>query len=187
MPDPYLDPHTGTLRNKLGATTPASLRQAEDDLVSWRIVQLLDHPVVGGFDLDHLQAIHHHLFQDVYPWAGQLRTVNIDKGSTQFAPYTRLTLYGANIHTHIEEMGWLRTDDETRFTHRIAMVYDEVNYLHPFREGNGRTQRIWLGQLAAQAGWHIDWNAMDAQENIVACEAGISAIKPMMRKLVHRR
>lgn len=77
--DPYLDPETGVLRNKVGARTKVALEDAEGDLSFARLMQLMDHPPQATGDLDELLAIHRHLFQDVYAWAGQVRTVDVRK------------------------------------------------------------------------------------------------------------
>lgn len=77
--DPYLDPETGLLRNKVGARTKVALEEAEGDLSFARLIQFMDHPVKPTGDLDELRSIHRHLFQDVYDWAGELRTVDIRK------------------------------------------------------------------------------------------------------------
>lgn len=91
--DPYIDPESGILRNLIGARTPAELELAEADLVSARAVQLVDHPVRLSADLQHLKAIHRHLFQDVYDWAGQARRVDIRKdadASEAFLPVSMI-------------------------------------------------------------------------------------------------
>lgn len=91
--DPYLDPETGLLRNKVGAQTKVALDEAEGDLSFARLVQLMDHPVKPTGDLDELRAIHRHLFQDVYDWAGELRTVDIRKnveGAQFFLPVSMI-------------------------------------------------------------------------------------------------
>ena len=156
--DPYLDPETGLLRNKVGAQTKSALDKAEGALSFTRLVQLMDNPVKSGGDLDELRAIHRHLFQDVYDWAGELRTVDIRKnveGAQFFLPVSmigRAADYAA---------GELRADHELRgmsrdqFIDRLAYHYDQFNYVHPFREGNGRTQRVFWNRVARDAGWQL--------------------------------
>ncbi|HUE02470.1 MAG TPA: hypothetical protein VMR62_23075 [Bryobacteraceae bacterium] len=85
--DPYLDPATGVLNNRLGITDEAVLEQAEADIVATRSYQLSQTPLKGNFDLAHLRAIHGRLFGDVYEWAGELRTIDISKGGARFAHY----------------------------------------------------------------------------------------------------
>lgn len=172
--DPYLDPTTGLLRNTVGATTQSTLDEAEGDLSFARLVQLMEQPVEPTSDLNELRAIHGHLFQDVYDWAGQLRTVDIRKnvpGAQFFLPVSmieRSATYAA------EE---LRTDNELRgmnrrqFIGRLAHHYDQFNYIHPFREGNGRTQRVFWSRIARDAGWQLDWRQVHGVTNDQACRA----------------
>lgn len=166
--DPYLDPETGLLRNKVGARTKVALDNAEGDLSFARLVQLMDHPVKPTGDLDELCAIHRHLFQDIYEWAGQLRTVDIRKnvdGAQFFLPVSmirRAADYAA---------GELRADHELhgmsreQFIDRLAYHYDQFNYVHPFREGNGRTQRVLWNRVARDAGWQLDWRSVQGATN----------------------
>jgi cell filamentation protein len=88
--DPYLDPASGVLKNRLGITDAATLEQAEAALVATRSYALSQRPLQGRFDLAHLEAIHRYLFGDVYEWAGQLRTIDIRKGDQRFAHHAHL-------------------------------------------------------------------------------------------------
>lgn len=152
--DPYLDPETGLLRNKVGAQTKVALDEAEGDLSFARLVQLMDHPVKPTGDLDELRAIHRHLFQDVYDWAGELRTVDIRKnveGAQFFLPVSMIGRAAGYAE------GELRGMSREQFIDRLAYHYDQFNYVHPFREGNGRTQRVFWNRVARDAGWQLDW------------------------------
>lgn len=88
--DHYLDPETGVLRNRLGITDESELEKAEASFVAWRSYELSQKPIAGRFDLAHLQAIHRHLFGDVYDWAGEIRTIDLSKGNSYFANHTRI-------------------------------------------------------------------------------------------------
>lgn len=167
--DPYLEPASGILRNNLGITDQRALDAAEADLVEARRVQMIIRPVKVTGDLRQLQAIHGQLFQDVYDWAGQLRTVDIRKGSDAdaefFMPMSRLESGAGFAFAELAEDKQLRGLDRDRFVDRLAHHYDQVNYLHPFREGNGRTQRIFWTQVAAAAGYDLDWSQVTGAEN----------------------
>lgn len=109
----------------------------------------------------HLKAIHGHLFQDVYDWAGQVRTVEINKGGSQFQPVPYIETGMADVHKRIvaaKEFRGLGRDD---FAKQAGQIMGDVNYAHPFREGNGRTQLQYLKQLAGRAGHSLDLEKID--------------------------
>lgn len=172
--DPYLDPETGLLRNKLGATTKVALDDAEGDLSFARLMQLMDRPPKATDDLDELRAIHRHLFQDVYEWAGELRTVDIRKNVEGAEFFLPVSMIEQAAHFSAEELrgdNRLRGMDRDRFIDRLSHHYDAFNYVHPFREGNGRTQRVFWNRIARDAGWQLDWRQVRGSTNDAACRA----------------
>lgn len=172
--DPYLDPTTGLLANKVGALTKAALDQAEGDLSFVRLVQLVDRPPAATDDLAELRAIHRWLFQDVYEWAGCLRTVDLRKnveGADFFLPVSMIERAAGFAADELRADGALRQMDRDRFVERLAYHYDQLNYVHPFREGNGRTQRVFWSRVARDAGWQLDWRAVHGSANDQACRA----------------
>jgi len=172
--DPYLDPETGLLRNKVGAQTKVALDEAEGDLSFARLVQLMDHPVKPTGDLDELRAIHRHLFQDVYDWAGELRTVDIRKnveGAQFFLPVSMIGRAAGYAEGELRADNELRGMSREQFIDRLAYHYDQFNYVHPFREGNGRTQRVFWNHVARDAGWQLDWRAVHGATNDQASRA----------------
>ncbi|MFC0456219.1 Fic/DOC family protein [Arthrobacter liuii] len=172
--DPYLDPETGLLRNKLGARTKVALDEAEGDLSFARLMQLMDHPPKATGNLDELRAIHRHLFQDVYEWAGELRTVDLRKnveGAEHFLPVSLIGRAAAYAAEELRADNALRGLDLDRFIERLAYHYDQFNYVHPFREGNGRTQRVFWNRVARDAGWQLDWRSVQGATNDEACRA----------------
>jgi len=158
--DPYVDPRTGILRNRVGATNQETLNAREAEYTAARGLELTLSPEPGAFDLPHLQRIHRRLFADIYEWAGQLRTVDIVKGETRFAHHGALTSAGADLFGRLAREGHLRGLDAARFAERAGYYLGEVNVLHPFRDGNGRAQRAFFGQLARGAGYRIAWDGM---------------------------
>lgn len=162
--DHYLDPATGVLRNRLGITDAGELEQAEASLVAWRSYELSQQPMVGQFDLAHLQAIHRHLFGDVYDWAGELRTIDLFKGTSYFANHRHLLSAALPLFKKLEQERHLHGLDATAFSHRAAYYLSEMNALHPFREGNGRAQREFIHQLAQTNGYFIDWTTIDRDD-----------------------
>jgi cell filamentation protein len=170
----YLDPDTGMLRT-LSADpmrTPEELREFEDSRATVRAMELRLNPIRGDFDLEHLQAIHRHLFQDVYPWAGEVRTVGIQKGGQGFLPpeHVRIVVDGAARMMH--EDGMLRPGmDTARWSSLLAERLNDVNEAHPFREGNGRAQRLYFDQVAEVGGKTIHWSVLTKEQNIAVSHA----------------
>jgi cell filamentation protein len=155
--DPYLDPASGVLKNRLGITDEAMLEQAEAALVATRSFELSLAPRRGRFDLAHLPAIHRYLFGDVYEWAGELRTIDISKGGHLFAHHAHIGSAAAPIFKQIAEENELAGLGPAAFRDRAAHYLGELNALHPFREGNGRAQREFVSHLAHAAGYYIAW------------------------------
>lgn len=154
-------PGTTVLRNKAGIQTQEALDAFEADVTALRMLELLDAPIKGRFDLAHLCAIHRYLFQDVYEWAGMIRTVDISRGNSRFAHAPLIESYlGAELSKLANE-NWLHDLPPERFVERLAHCMGEINATHPFREGNGRTQRVFCAQLAEQAGYFINFETVD--------------------------
>jgi cell filamentation protein len=171
--DPYCYPGTSLLRNRLGITPETSdgeiaLANAEAELSAARLLELQVSPVRGSFDLAHLQAIHRRVFGDVYTWAGELRTVSLAKGDILFAEPPHVASYARELFEHLADEHWLSGLPKAQFARRAAFYLGEVNMLHPFREGNGRSQRAFFGQLAHDADWHLAWDRVSVETNIEA-------------------
>jgi cell filamentation protein len=155
MSDPVYcyPPDHRVLRNKLNLRDAAQLDYFERELVAERTAQGIPS---GDFDLAHLRAIHRHLFRDVYDWAGELRTVEIAKGGNQFQFRQYIGTGMADVHRRIVAAGYLRNLSARAFADKAGEIIGDINYVHPFREGNGRTQALYLEALARQAGHPID-------------------------------
>lgn len=163
MPDHYTYPGSDVLVNIPGYTNPAAWHAAETAAVSVRMAELRDNPVGGGFDLAHLRAIHRYLTQDLYIWGGQLRDTDTGPGGTGIA-HCRPAFIPAEaerIFTTLAGMGHLRGRDADAFSEGLAWVWGETTVLHPFRDVNTRSQFVFFTQLAASAGWIIDWTRID--------------------------
>ena len=151
------------LENKLGLTSSADLAREEERLSKKKAVELFENDVLdtllaGKFST--LQAIHKYLFEDIYDFAGKLRAVNLAKGNFRFAPLMYLEAALANIDRMPQS-----TFDE------IIEKYVEMNIAHPFRDGNGRSTRIWLGHiLKTEIGKVVDWSKVDKEDYLLAME-----------------
>ena len=151
------------LENKLGITNSAELAREEERISKKKAVELFESGTLDNLEpgkFASLQSIHKALFEDIYDFAGQLRTVNLAKGNFRFAPLIYLEAALANIDKMPQS-----TYDE------IIEKYVEMNVAHPFREGNGRSTRIWLDlMLKSGIGQVVDWSKMDKEDYLLAME-----------------
>ncbi|WP_375612409.1 MULTISPECIES: type II toxin-antitoxin system protein adenylyltransferase VbhT [unclassified Bartonella] len=170
--DPYTNPETGVMYNRLGIKDKGTLQRVESAIAYVKSFEFVHTPIRGEFDLNHMKEIHRKLFGDIYEWAGQIRSVDIAKGNSMFASYNQIESYAPKITQQLAKEQYLRGLDMDEFSQRAGHYMGELNALHPFREGNGRTQREFIGQLAREAGYHINWKGIDKQEMI---EASIAA------------
>jgi len=156
----YTDPETGVLRNLAAISDPDVLLFFESGAVAKRIQELLEKPIkIKG--VDSLLSIHRHLFQDVYSWAGKRRKVEISKAGKQFFPTSHFDNAFRFIDTLISDYKNISKGDKHEIAEKLAEILDNVNYLHPFREGNGRAQREFLRLLALEKGLTLNLNPID--------------------------
>ena len=139
--------------------------------ISLRLLDLHENPISGSFDSDHLRRIHHFLFQDVYAWAGEFRTVPIAKGDPFFARPEHIGSELQKLFHRLAGEQCLRGNDSEVFCDRAAYYLGEINALHPFREGNGRTQREFIRELALEAGYEVAWDLVAQDEMFKASVA----------------
>ena len=182
--DPYIDPETGILRNLFGAADMKILDQIEAEITVAVIATLNEHPILGSFDLEHLQAIHKRLFDNIYDWAGKLRTVEMAKDNTRFAPIEYLMQAAKNLFNELRSEKYLDNLDDKKYVTRFAHYYSEVNILHPFREGNGRTERVFFSLIAQRSGRHVSWDLLDPDEAIQASIAAYNGDEGQLVKLL---
>jgi cell filamentation protein len=188
-----------TLKNKLGATNHQALEAREGDYITRRLLTFGGgQGPKGGFDAAHLKAIHRHLFQDVYEWAGRTRDerVKLSDGTIATEPGLRKVdgrpfmqgplIAGAleRITRKLRSENYLRGLSREEFSNRAAALMVELNGVHPFREGNGRTQRIFITELAQEAGHKLDFSVVTRERMIQASIAGNEKNDPaMMQRL----
>lgn len=188
--DPYLDANTGILRNLVGATTIDKLCEAEADSAMSGEIDLSDIPRTN--DLSELCAIHRALFGKIYDWAGEIRTVDIRKnvdGSQFFLIVSRISMGSDYVFNKLASENYLKGLTRAEFVSRLAYFFDQLNYIHPFREGNGRAQRAFWGRVARDAGYRIDWSKTTRAENdeasrLAAEKLDLSQLETMFDKIV---
>ena len=149
--------------NKIGLTNSADLAREEERISKKKAAELFDKGILDSLPdgkFSTLQAIHKYLFEDIYDFAGELRTVNIAKGNFRFAPL----MYLQAALDNIDKMPQSNFDE-------IIEKYVEMNIAHPFREGNGRSTRIWLDHiLKNEIGKVVDWSKVDKEDYLLAME-----------------
>ena len=171
--DPYTYPDSTVLVNLADIRDQEQVERFEAKVVYFRLVDLMLQPITGKFDIEHLKAIHRYLFQDVYAWAGQFRTVDISKGSTPFGFHQFVEQHLSQVLKGLTQERVLVGADRKKLIERVAFCMTEINAAHPFREGNGRTQREFVRQLAFHAGYMLAWGDVDRAELYVASGAGM--------------
>ncbi|EKE4890685.1 Fic family protein [Campylobacter coli] len=165
--------------NKLGIKDEKLFDKESRKYTSQRIDELITSPIKGNFDYQHLKNIHKHIFQDVFHWAGKDRMEvglhgNFGKYApngtiTNFVPGKELDKYSKIIFDELAKNNYLKNSkDLNHFAKNLAKFMGEINALHPFREGNGRTQRIFLNELAKNAGYKLDLNLIPKDKTIMA-------------------
>lgn len=174
--DPYFDPAVGDLRNLLGARTAEELHALEPQAVFANELELDEIAIPRTNDLTELQAIHAQLFKGVYDWAGQIRTVDIRKHHAKakfFLPVSYIGRAAGFAFSELHDQNCLKNLPRDKFVNRLAYFYDQLNYIHPFREGNGRTQRVFWQRVANDAGYRIHWDEVIGDENDRASRAAM--------------
>ena len=156
----YTDPETGILRNLANTDNKEVFLFIESGAVAKRIKELYDNPIeIRG--VKTLFVIHKHLFQDIYSWAGQERTVEISKEGKQFFPTTHFKNAYQYVDKLILEYRNIPKSNRNNIAQKLAEILDNINYLHPFREGNGRAQREFIRLLSLERGIKLNLNPPD--------------------------
>ena len=163
----YCYSNSNVLINKLNICDYELLIEAEREITSLRLAEIKNKYVKGKFNLSHLCSIHKAIFLDIYTWAGKLRTVNISKGN-QFCLSDVLIEYSEEIFLKLKNEKYLIGTDQNNIFKKLSYYLSEINTLHPFREGNGRSQRIFIEYLANVAGYEVDFSDVTNEEMIVA-------------------
>lgn len=183
----YCYPDSNVLINKLNIKNSDDLSVAEREITSVKLAYAKQNQIKGNFDLKHLQKIHKFLFEDIYSWAGELRHVNIAKGN-QFCLAQNLGSYADTIFSRLKSENYLVGADN--IADKLAYYLSEINVLHPFREGNGRTQRLFIEYLAFNAGYRVDFSDVTPKEMIVESAESFACnyekINSMFERITHK-
>ena len=172
MTDPYVYEGTNVLKNKLDIRDAGKLARVEIAVTGQRCIELQNDPIKGDFDFDHLKRIHAYIFQDLFDWAGQMRTVPISKGETVFCLPEHIESYAsASVFPQYRTRCMSAKDDMAAFVSALADGYAELNMLHPFREGNGRAQREFARELCLACGYALNLQNTSHAEMLMASKS----------------
>lgn len=177
-------PDSNVYINKLDIRDQKLLEEAESEFTSIRQMELIREPITDGkWDMKHLQKIHKYLFQDVYDFAGEIRTEQLQKGHTQFASPLYLEEYGKDVFKQLKNDNHLKDLPKDQFCERLAYYMGEVNMVHPFYEGNGRATREFFRTLAMSKGYTLDWKQIDKNELMNSSIRSVVDHKPLAETL----
>ena len=165
----YCYPNSDVLKNKFNIHDNKLLEKIERKIVLAKLYELRQNKQIGKFDIRHLISIHKYLFEDIYPFAGLLRTENIAKGNFSFAEWEYIESELNKLLNNLENENYLKDLEKETFIKKLSYYIAELNVLHPFREGNGRTIREFIRQLAFINGYVLDMQNIEPKNMLQAC------------------
>lgn len=184
--DLYCYPGTSVLRNKFDLYEDEALQEAERMLSEIAASEIEFE--LPPYDLAYWQRIHHKLFSQAYSWAGELRTIDISKGDTRFCTVTRVEAEAQKLFSKAEKAAWFGEISRLELVREVAEFYGDLNMVHPFRDGNGRSQRILFEHLVINTGFEISWWAVDqaewTQANINAVNCDYRALRDIFNRCI---
>ena len=176
-------PGTTVLINKFDIKDEQKLNEIEGVISSTRYAEWESAPKADTFDFEHYKAVHRYLFSDLYSWAGEVRTINISKKGTLFTPADVIESQASLIFNRLKIQNYFKNLPHDKFSDEIVDFYCITNTLHPFREGNGRTQRAFLSQLIRNAGYEINFAAIDTELLMIATIQSAQGITDTLRQI----
>jgi cell filamentation protein len=176
-------PGTTVLINKFDIHDGEVLSRIEAEITQEAAIRWEQSPKHITFGFEHYKAIHKHLFQDLYEWAGEPRNVNISKKGTRFCPAEDITDYAGRLFLRLRGLDCLKGLNSKEFIEEFVGLYISTNHLHPFREGNGRTQRLFLTQLADSAGYELNFSNIDIDELMIATIQSALGVKDGLERV----
>ena len=154
-------PGTTVLVNKYGIRQQKQLDEVEALVVSTQTIEFELSPFPEPLSFDYYKRLHAFLFDQLYDWAGIIRDVDLSKQHTRFCPAKEIVSLADRVFSRAAEMNYFQGLNRQPFIQEAADFYTSINCLHPFREGNGRTQRVFFRELARRAGYTLDYSAVD--------------------------
>lgn len=164
----YCYQNSNTLINKLEIKDQATLQKYEARITAAKLLALRQKGITGNFDKNHFVSIHKYIFEDIYPFAGKFRTENIAKGYFRFAEWEYIEEELDKLLLKLKNENYLNEKSEEELAKKLAYYMSELNVLHPFREGNGRTIREFIRQLALKNGYTLNLKKVEPQKMLNA-------------------
>lgn len=181
--DFYCYPNSKVLRNKLGIKDDKTLDAAEREISGLKAVEFTSNPFVESLDFNYIKKLHQFLFSDIYDWAGETRIIDISKGNI----FCQHELIEVNTKALMSE---LRTEnyllDSSNISERLAYYLGDLNSIHPFREGNGRVQRLFISELARRAGYDLNFVNITPREMVIASDKAFQHDYKSLEQLIHK-
>ena len=179
-------PKTTVLVNKFGIKNQEELDRVEKQITLLRAVQAEQETKFENVDFEFYKNTHRRIFADVYEWAGTVRTINISKKGTVFCNACEIERIGRLKFERLKKQNYLRKMDSGNFLDELTDLYHELNMLHPFREGNGRTLRLFVTLLVRNTGGDIDFNNTDSDLLTIATIKASQGDKSMLRNVFEK-
>ncbi len=168
---------TSCLINKLGIKDDKKLKEFEAAVTLAKASEFEKEPFCSTFDVAHYKAIHKFLFEDIYDWAGEYRTINMSKKGTSFADADKIDGLMNACFKRLKDNDCFRNNRFEEFIENIVDFYQVTNMIHPFREGNGRTQRLFITQLIRFNNYDINFSEIDSDELMIATIQAANGVK----------
>ncbi|WP_313484942.1 putative adenosine monophosphate-protein transferase Fic [Stutzerimonas kunmingensis] len=182
--DPYCLSGTSVLNNRLGLTTDEELNEAERVLSTIAANEI--NFELPPYDLPYLCRIHRQLFGEIYAWAGEFRTVDISKGTTHFCNVLRIEPEANKLFRTLAKANWFEGLNRLELVTAVAELFGDLNMIHPFREGNGRAQRVLFEHIVINAGYQISWWAVEEEEWVQANVEAVTCDYRSMTEIFER-
>lgn len=183
--DYYCYPDSSVLKNKLNIDDEKALNEAEREITAIKTLELIDKPLRGELDFDYIKRLHKHLFSDIYDWAGELRKTDISKGNI-FCQHELIEINAEVLFNELKAENYLEGLDKDAIVKRLAYYLGDLNTIHPFREGNGRVQRLFVRELASRVGYLVNFDGITPEEMIQASDKTFHYDYEMMEELIAR-
>ena len=176
----YCYPDSNVLKNKLNIKDNKLLKTAEEEITLIKQMELLKNPINGNFTKTQLMNIHKFIFEDIYPFAGKIRREQISKADTMFYPPNLIGRELDELFTKIKEKNMLRETNKEKVFDNLAYIMAELNIIHPFREGNGRSIREFIRLMAKRMGYDLNWGNVDKTELLGASIQSVDNYKVLV-------
>ena len=182
--DPACYGRTSVLKNLLNIEDEGLLEEAEREISSFNASEIEFSP--PPYNLIYLQELHCTLFSDIYTWAGKIRSVDISKGETRFCSINRIVPEAEKLFSRLRALHYFAELDRENLICSVAELYGDMNMIHPFRDGNGRAQRILFEHIVINSGFEISWNSIGREEWVNANIASVNRNYTPLRKIFDR-